>query len=90
VEAGYIYNSSNHTLEHYYQQPPDYNSDTYQAKEIFLENLSDCRFSYWDGSSWQTSWDQNRGELPRMIKINFKFADETKEQEFLVNVPVSS
>lgn len=55
-----------------------------------LENLGDCKFSYWDGSTWQSSWSEDKGKLPRMIKINFKFSDEAKDQEFVVNIPVSS
>lgn len=89
MESGYAYNPSSHTLEHYYQEPPDYDKGTYQAKEVLLENLSDCRFSYWDGQTWQTDWNENLRQLPRMIKINFKFSDETKEQEFLMHIPVS-
>lgn len=87
IESGYAYNSSNHALEHYSQQPPDYESSTYQAKEILLEGLSDYRFSYWDGGAWQSSWGKT-GQLPKAVKINFRFADETKEQEFVVNIPV--
>jgi len=90
LESGCAYNSGNHTLEHYSQQPPDYDPSTYQTKEVWLEGLGECKFSYWDGSSWQTSWDKNRAGLPRMIKINFKFSDETKEQEFIANIPISS
>jgi len=55
-----------------------------------LENLGDCKFSYWDGLAWQNSWSEDKGVLPRAIKINFKFSDETKEEEFVVNIPVSS
>ena len=87
MESSYAWNSSSQALEHYYQQPPDYESSTYQTKEILLEGLSDCRFSYWDGQTWKTDWEKAE-ELPQMIKINFKFADETEEQEFVVNIPV--
>ena len=87
MESSYVWNSSGHALEHYYQQPPDYDRNTYQAKELLLEGLSDCRFSYWDGQAWKTDWDKAE-ELPQMLKINFKFTDETKEQEFVANIPV--
>lgn len=87
MESGYVYNASNHTLEHYYQQPPDYESSTYQTKEILLEDLSDWRFSYWDGGVWQSAWDKT-DQLPKTVKINFRFGDDKKEQEFVVNIPV--
>jgi len=87
IESGYVWNSSNHTLEHYYQQPPDYESSTYQTKEILLEDLSECKFSYWDGQTWKTSWDKVN-QLPQQVKMNFRFGDDKKEQEFAVNIPV--
>ncbi len=89
MESGYAYNSSNRTLEHYSQESPDYDKSTYQAKEVLLEGLSDCRFSYWDGQIWQVAWDESSQQLPQMVRINFKFIDETKEQEFLMRIPVS-
>jgi type II secretion system protein J len=88
VESSYVWNSSNHVLEHYYQQPPDYESSTYQTQEILLEGLSDWRFSYWDGRAWQSAWDKT-GQLPKSVKINFRFKDEQKEGEFVINIPVS-
>jgi len=89
LEAGCAYNSVDHTLEHYLQQPPDYDPATYGSKEVWLEGLSTCRFSYWDGSAWQASWGEDKGGVPRMIKVNFQFSDETKEQEFIVHIPIS-
>ena len=88
IESGYVYNSSNRALEHYYQQPPDYESSTYQTKEFLLEGLSDWRFSYWDGGAWQSAWEET-GQLPKTVKINFRFKDEQKEGEFVINIPVS-
>ena len=88
MESSYTYNSSSQALTHYEQQPPDYESSTYQTQELLLEGLSDWRFSYWDGAAWQSAWEET-GQLPKTVKINFKFADETAEQEFIVNIPVS-
>ena len=87
TEAGYVWNSSNHTLEHYYEQPPDYEPSTYQTKEVLLEGLSDWRFSYWDGQTWQSSWSKI-DQLPKTVKIDFRFGEDKKEQEFLVNIPI--
>lgn len=88
IESGYAYNSANHALTHYSQQPPDYESSTYQTKELLLEGLSDWRFSYWDGQAWEAHWAEN-GQLPRAIKINFRFLDRQTEEEYVVNIPVS-
>ena len=87
TESGYVYNYSSHTLEHYEQQPPDYESSTYQTKEILLEDLSDWRFSYGDGQVWQGAWGET-DQLPKAVKINFSFGYDKKEQEFVVNIPV--
>jgi type II secretory pathway component PulJ len=89
VESGYVYNPASSALEHYYQEPADYDLDSYQTKEACLVNLSDCKFSYSDGQVWQENWEETKGALPRMIKITFKFQDENQEREFLVNIPVS-
>lgn len=88
AESGYSYNAQDKTLEHYYQKPPDYNEGTYQSKEVLLSNLSGCRFSFWDGQTWQDTWQE--GGLPKTIKINFKFEDEKAEQEFIASIPVGS
>lgn len=76
-------------MEHSYEEPADYDLSTYQTKEVCLEDLSDCKFSYSDGGTWQESWDETKEEFPRMIKITFKFQGENQEREFLVNIPIS-
>lgn len=87
IESGYVYNPLNRNLEHYLEQPPDYESSTYQVKEVLLEDLSDWKFTYWDGIAWQGSWDKT-DQLPQMVKVNFKFGSDNKEQEFVVKIPV--
>lgn len=87
IESGYTYNSSTHSLEHYFEQPPDFESSTYQTKEVLLEGLSEWKFSYWDGQTWQASWEK-ADQLPQTVKVNFKFANDNKEQEFVVKIPV--
>ncbi len=87
AESKYAYNSSKFTLEHYAQEPADYDADTYGTHETVLEGLGNCKFSYYDGAAWIDSWDKTG--LPRAIKITLKFNDETKERELSVNVPVS-
>lgn len=86
IEARYVYDSVGYTLEKYYEQPPDYKSDTYKLKDVLLGGLDKCAFSYWDGKEWKTEWGKEN-QLPEVIKINIKFKDE-EEKEFLVNVPV--
>jgi len=87
IESGYVYNSSSRALEHYTEQPPDYESSTYQTKEVLLEDLSEWKFSYWDGQDWQSSWTKTN-QLPQMVKVNFKFTTDNKEQEFIENIPI--
>jgi hypothetical protein len=89
VESGYSYNSSTYTLEHFYQEPPDYDEKTYERKESCLEEVAECRFSYSDGSSWKTQWPKDSPEPPRAVRINFKFRGDDKERELVVNIPVS-
>jgi hypothetical protein len=89
VESKYVYNATNFTLEHYFQEPADYDEGTYSVQEKCLEGLSECRFSYSDGSTWKSDWDENLKDVPRMIRLVFKFKDEEKVRELVVNVPVS-
>ncbi|MBI4972199.1 MAG: prepilin-type N-terminal cleavage/methylation domain-containing protein [Candidatus Omnitrophica bacterium] len=89
AESKYAYNPDKFTLEHSFEEPSDYDMATCQSTETVLENLAACKFSYHDGAAWLESWDENKTGLPRAIKISFKFKDEDKERELLVNVPVS-
>lgn len=89
VESRYKYNSESGILEHYFQSPTDYIDTTYQEMDPCISGLGECKFSYSNGTSWSTYWDQGMGQLPRMIKINFKFSGDTKERELIVNIPVS-
>jgi hypothetical protein len=84
-----VYNSANRTLERFYQGPADYNESTYQTKQICLDNLSDCRFNYSDGKAWLMHWEEDMGQIPKAIKIYFKFSEEEQEREFIVNIPIS-
>lgn len=78
VRTGYTCNPTDSTLERYYQD-----------SQVCLKELSECSFSYSDGQTWKTDWDEDMGQLPRMIKISFKFRDENKERESVVNIPIS-
>lgn len=79
VEVSYVFNPIDSTLERYADG----------RKQICLGALSECNFSYSDGKDWKASWEQNSGQLPRLLKIDFKFKNETKERDFVVNIPVS-
>jgi|GEM_PF-2405423 len=89
AEASYVYNASSQTLDRYYEEPTDYNWGTYATKEVSLSNLSECRFSYSDGLTWKESWDENTLQFPKAIKMTYKFQDEDKQREFVVNIPIS-
>jgi prepilin-type N-terminal cleavage/methylation domain-containing protein len=89
VESGYVCNSAANTLEHYVQEPADYDWNTRPQKEISLNNISSCSFSYSDGENWRQQWEETRPQFPRAVKINFKFNDETNEREFIVTIPVN-
>ncbi len=90
VESRYQFNSESGTLERYYQLPTDYDSTTYEQMDSCIAGLSECKFNYNNGSAWSDSWDQSLGQLPRRIKIDFKFTGESKTRELIVNIPVSN
>jgi hypothetical protein len=58
------------------------------VKKACLEGIDVCRFSYFDGSAWLDRWEEE-GDLPRAVKINFRYRDESREREFVVNIPIS-
>ncbi|MGE5197003.1 MAG: type II secretion system protein GspJ [Deltaproteobacteria bacterium] len=89
VESGYACSDPVSSLAHYWQEPADYNWDTHQNQETSLDNLSKCGFAYSDGAKWKENWEEDTQQFPRAIKINFKFKDEDREHEFIVNIPVS-
>lgn len=76
-------------MEHYYQEPPDYDEATHDTMRSCMENLGECVFSYSDGAAWKDSWSKTLSEPPMMIKVDFKFKDEDKRRQFVVNIPVS-
>ena len=45
-----------------------------------------CRFSYFDGNSWQTSWSSQQRGLPRIVKLEFDVvsASDVKELQRLL------
>ncbi|MBU4346413.1 MAG: prepilin-type N-terminal cleavage/methylation domain-containing protein [Candidatus Omnitrophica bacterium] len=89
AESRYVCNLLDQTLERYSEEPTDYDAASYQKKEVCLQDLVECAFSYSDGLTWKPSWGQEEGELPRMVKITFKPKDTPQAKEFIVNVPVS-
>jgi hypothetical protein len=89
VEARYSFNPETATLMRYYDTALDYDATTFQSSDICLDRLAECRFSYYDGTAWKDSWDKDSASHPSMVKVVFRFNDETKEREFEVNIPVS-
>ena len=89
VSVGYSCEPADSTLEYYYQESADSDSGTQGRKQVCLKELSECSFSYSDGQTWKTSWDQASAYIPQMLKINFKFKKAPKGEEFLINIPIS-
>jgi prepilin-type N-terminal cleavage/methylation domain-containing protein len=89
VETGYVYHPASFTLERYFEEPADFNWDTYEGEEVVLRRLADCRFSYGNNTLWQDIWSQDTQELPQMVRMRFRFQDEPQGQEVVVNIPVS-
>ena len=89
MESQYVYNPTALALEHYYEEPTDYDPGTYQTKDVCLAGISDCKFSYSDGLTWETSWGEDKGHLPLAIKVSFRFKDEDRQRESVVKIPIS-
>lgn len=89
AESGFFFNSATSALEHMTQDEPDYDEKTFTSKTNCLENIAECKFSYSDGTAWKDTWSKDNPNPPRIIKIDFKFKEEDKAHEFIVNIPVS-
>ncbi len=89
VEARYVCNPAAGTLEHYTQDPADFNGITTANQENFLEGLEACGFSYSDGTAWHPAWAAGCADLPKMIRAEFKFKGDSQSREFVAQVPVS-
>jgi prepilin-type N-terminal cleavage/methylation domain-containing protein len=76
-------------LEHYWQEPADYDWNAYQGKEIGLSNLTACGFSYSDGSAWHDTWEDTNPQFPSAVKIRFMFSGDDKQRELIINIPVN-
>lgn len=66
---------------------------------VLAPEVKSLRFAYWDGTTWQTSWNSEElGVLPRAISITIglqqrdaagDISDTLKEYTFVVTVPIS-
>ncbi|MBU1932819.1 MAG: prepilin-type N-terminal cleavage/methylation domain-containing protein [Candidatus Omnitrophica bacterium] len=72
---------------------PDYDFSTQDHSDILAEGVSELEFSYYDGITWQDSWDSGvvgdgsggedaEGKLPQAVKVRLKVEDKKgKESE---------
>ena len=53
------------------------------VETTILRNVRSLEFSYYDGTSWQESWDSTTGSsrLPKAIAVSFALAPEDEEDE---------
>ncbi len=89
VEARYSFIPGTSSIMRNYDTVVDYDEATYQSSDVCLDKLADCKFSYNDGTAWKDAWDKDTGSHPNMVKITFRFNDEEKMRNFVVNIPVS-
>ena len=89
VESRFACDSAAGTLEHYWQEPADYNWETSAGRETGLKNLTACSFSYSDGNAWRDAWDETNPEFPQAVKVSFKFNGDDRQRELVVNIPIS-
>ena len=89
VKSRFTCNASAGTLEHFWQEPADYDWSSYQGKEVGLGGLSACGFSYSDGKQWLQAWEDTNPEFPAAVKVVFAFSGESAQHELIVNIPVS-
>lgn len=89
IEARFECNTMEQALNRYYQSPADYDYLTFGEKQACLKGLVECRFSYGDGQTWKSNWDQGTEGIPRMVRLEFRGKDDPETREFLAHIPVS-
>ncbi|HDP16358.1 MAG TPA: prepilin-type N-terminal cleavage/methylation domain-containing protein, partial [Candidatus Omnitrophica bacterium] len=68
---------------------PDYDFSSQDYSDVLAEGISELEFSYYDGLSWNDSWnsdsaggDSGTGVLPKAVRIKLKVEDKKgKESE---------
>jgi len=95
-EVGYWQHTDGNLMRHL-ETDPDYDFQTVDADSELGLIISNLNFTYFDGDTYQDSWDTRRGEaqehiFPKAVKISFSISDETNiaMKEFETTVRIAS
>ncbi len=75
------------------QRPPDGDITQGGTERVLAEDVSELRFEFFDGETWQTTWDTREGarRIPGAVRVYYRFAGEEDDPERMLEVrPVLS
>lgn len=73
------------------QTPSDGDPSQGGFQELLSDAVSTLSFEFFDGSTWQTSWDTTTDRrLPTAIRITYQFDGEQNSHIFVVRLPLST
>ncbi len=73
------------------QRPADAEPSRGGHESLLDEHLRDIRFEFWDGTTWQTSWDTKntqKGKLPTVARITYILREEDTPRTFTVRLQI--
>jgi len=82
-EVQYWLDSARRLLMRNDEIDPDYDFETYGHSDVLSDNISELEFSYFDGSTWQDTWnsDQSLGiGLPKAVRIRIRVEDKKAKE----------
>lgn len=74
------------------QTPPDGDPTQGGEESVLSPDIESIRFEFWDGTTWQTSWDtttMGTRRLPASVRVTYKLTDEQDERTMIIPIPES-
>jgi hypothetical protein len=71
------------------QKPPQTDPSSGGTERVYSPNVRDIRFEFYDGTTWQTSWDSKnaqKGALPTAVRITYLAFNEKTPHTFLIRL----
>lgn len=82
-EIEYWLDDSKRLLMRNNETDPDYDFTTYGNSDVLSDNVSELEFSYFDGLTWQDTWNSDQAPytgLPKAVKIKIRVEDKKAKE----------
>jgi hypothetical protein len=74
-------------------RPPQADPSTGGTERLYSKKVRDIRFEFYDGTTWQTSWDSKntqKGQLPIAIRVTYLLNTEQTPHSFVARMRIAA